>query len=170
PGAIEAVTEWKRRWPSCFIAGALSVPRQDLWNAALAAGCAWVANAGSMARQLRRRIEESASGGGRLRVPRLRVLLSQRPGDGLVGMLPDAPDGPIAVFRVGARLFAILESCPHAGASLADGDLEGSVVTCPEHGSQFDVCTGRRVRGPSDFPVRTFPVVEEDGDVYVELV
>jgi nitrite reductase/ring-hydroxylating ferredoxin subunit len=89
-------------------------------------------------------------------------------GDGLVGNLPDAPDGPIVVFRVGKRLCAVFDACPHAQASLADGTLEGSILTCRAHGSQFDIVTGARVRGPSDFPVRTYRVVGEGETVYVE--
>jgi nitrite reductase/ring-hydroxylating ferredoxin subunit len=99
----------------------------------------------------------------------LRVLLNERPGDGLVGNLPDAPGGPIVIFRVDGRLCAIIDSCPHAGASLADGVLEGGVITCAAHGSQFNLQSGQRLRGPADFPVRTFPVVEEGGSVYVEV-
>ena len=170
-GAVDAIQRWKRRWPSSFIVGALSLPRQDLWNAGRAAGCALVVNAGAVPRQLRRRLEEARSGAGAgLRARRLKVLLSARPGDGLVAALPDAPDGGISVFRAEGRLCAIQDACPHAGASLGDGELESTVVTCPAHGSQFDVRDGTRVRGPSDFPVRTYPVVEEDGEVWVELV
>ncbi|MFQ6019434.1 MAG: Rieske (2Fe-2S) protein [Dehalococcoidia bacterium] len=169
-GAIDAIADWKARWPSCFIVGALSLPRADLWNAGMAAGCTLIANAGSLPRQLQQKMEEQATAGpGGLAVPRLRVLLNQRQGDGLVGNLPDAPDGPIVVYRIDGRLYAILDVCPHAGASLADGTLEGSVVTCARHGSQFDVCNGERLRGPADFPVRTYPVVEEGDSVYVEL-
>jgi nitrite reductase/ring-hydroxylating ferredoxin subunit len=57
--------------------------------------------------------------------------------------------------------------CPHAGATLSEGEVEGSIVTCPRHGSQFDVCTGERVRGPADEGLRTMRVVEEDGFVHL---
>lgn len=168
--AIDAIAQWKARWPSCFIVGSLSLPRQDLWNAGRAAGCSFIANAGSLPRQLQKKLAEHAlSGTRRLALPRLRVLLNERQGDGLVGNLPDAADGPIVVYRIDGRLYAILDVCPHAGASLADGTVADSVVTCALHGSQFNVCTGQRLRGPADFSVRTYPVVEEDGVVYVEL-
>jgi nitrite reductase/ring-hydroxylating ferredoxin subunit len=169
-GAIDAVAEWKTRWPSCFLVGSLSLPRQDLWNAGRAAGCSFIANAGSLPRQLRKKLAESSLGGAiTLTFPRVRVLLNERLGDGMVGNLPDAPDGPIIVYRVDGQLYAMLDVCPHAGASLASGTLAGRIVTCAQHGSQFDVCDGRRLRGPSDFPLRTYPVVEERGEVYVEL-
>lgn len=169
-GAIAAVAAWKARWPACFIAGSLGVPRTDLWHAGLAAGCTLVANRGAVDRQIERRIEGQASGrGGPLTVPRLLVRLNARTGDGLVGNLPDAPDGPIVLYRVGARLCAVFDACPHARASLADGALEGNILTCRAHGSQFDVFTGARVRGPADFPIRTYRVAEDGGGVYVEL-
>ena len=76
---------------------------------------------------------------------------------------------PIAVFRIGEKLCAFRDVCPHAGFSLADGKLEGKVITCPEHGSQFNVCTGSRLRGPADFPIRIYRVVQEGKEIYVEI-
>ncbi len=48
--------------------------------------------------------------------------------------------------RVGDRYFAADNLCPHLKGSLADGKLEGTVVTCPRHGSQFDLSDGHVVR------------------------
>jgi nitrite reductase/ring-hydroxylating ferredoxin subunit len=48
---------------------------------------------------------------------------------------------------------------------LSDGELEGTVLTCPVHGSQFDVLTGARARGPADVDVATFRVVEDGGQI-----
>lgn len=163
-GAVDAIAAWKRQWPRCLIAGSLGVPRQDLWNAGLAAGCTVVANRGAVDRQLRARLARPDAG-----VRRLRVTLAPRAGDGPVGALPDAPDGPIVMFRAGGTLYAIDDTCPHARAALADGRLEGAVLTCRQHGSQFDVRTGARLRGPADFPVRTYRVVEADGELWVEV-
>lgn len=41
--------------------------------------------------------------------------------------------------------YAIANKCTHLGGSLAKGSLDGSVVTCPRHGAQFDVKTGQAV-------------------------
>ena len=65
--------------------------------------------------------------------------------------------------RIGERLCAIRDECPHAGASLADGVLEGTIITCLRRGSQFDVTIGARERGPPDFPIRTQRVASEAG-------
>ena len=48
--------------------------------------------------------------------------------------------------KVAGRFFAVDDRCPHLGASLARGTLEGTVVTCVRHGSQFDLADGRVVR------------------------
>jgi 3-phenylpropionate/trans-cinnamate dioxygenase ferredoxin subunit len=42
-------------------------------------------------------------------------------------------------------LYAIANKCSHLGGSLAKGSLEGSTVTCPRHGAQFDLKTGAAV-------------------------
>lgn len=171
PGAVSDIAEWKRRWSKCFVAGAIGVPDQELWIGATAAGCDLVANRGAFPRQLERQLSALRAGTGGVSRPRLRLRAKpvKNPGDGLVGRLPDAPDGSIVVFRVGSRLCAVRDSCPHAGASLADGKLDGTVVTCPAHGSQFDVGTGERLRGPSDFPIRIYRAVMEGEDIYVEV-
>jgi nitrite reductase/ring-hydroxylating ferredoxin subunit len=63
-------------------------------------------------------------------------------------------DGRIyALFNVGGAISAIDGICPHQGGPLAEGELAGTVVTCPWHGWQFDVRTGQsplmaRVRQP----------------------
>lgn len=52
----------------------------------------------------------------------------------------------ILLARVGASYYAVGNRCPHMGGELAAGRLEGTVVTCPLHGSQFDITDGHNVR------------------------
>ena len=52
----------------------------------------------------------------------------------------------VAVFRIGARLFALRDACPHMGLSLADGVTNDGKVTCRGHGWSFDLGTGRSDR------------------------
>lgn len=48
----------------------------------------------------------------------------------------------IALFNVDDTLYAIDDSCPHAGGSLVVGKLDGRMVQCPAHGLKFDLATG----------------------------
>ncbi len=52
----------------------------------------------------------------------------------------------ILLARVGDNYYAADNRCPHLGGKLSEGKLEGTVVTCPMHGSQFDLSDGRVVR------------------------
>jgi len=59
-----------------------------------------------------------------------------------------AVDGrEIAVFNVGGAFYAIDNICPHQGASLADGWLEGTTITCPWHAWCFNLTDGTMTRG-----------------------
>ena len=49
----------------------------------------------------------------------------------------------IAIFRKEGKLFAIDNLCPHEGGPLGEGTLNGTCVTCPWHGWQFDITTGK---------------------------
>ena len=52
----------------------------------------------------------------------------------------------ILLAKIGDKYYAAANRCPHMGGKLSKGRLEGSVVTCPLHGSQFDLSDGRVVR------------------------
>jgi 3-phenylpropionate/trans-cinnamate dioxygenase ferredoxin subunit len=65
-------------------------------------------------------------------------------------------------------LYAFDDTCTHAGCSLATGDLDGTTVTCPCHGSQFDITSGSVLRGPARRPVRSRPVQVRGDDLLVE--
>jgi nitrite reductase/ring-hydroxylating ferredoxin subunit/uncharacterized membrane protein len=50
------------------------------------------------------------------------------------------------------RLCAIAATCSHFGGPLEEGERDGDVVTCPWHGSRFDLCDGSVLAGPAAFP------------------
>jgi nitrite reductase/ring-hydroxylating ferredoxin subunit len=80
----------------------------------------------------------------------------------------DAVDPPIAVFRTeDGDFYAVDDTCTHQDASLADGWLEGCTVECPLHASCFDLRTGQPSGPPATKPLRTYPVVVEDGVIRV---
>ncbi|MDP2400419.1 MAG: Rieske 2Fe-2S domain-containing protein [Actinomycetota bacterium] len=87
----------------------------------------------------------------------------------------------LLVARVGLEAYVADALCPHLHARLDRGVLEGSVVTCPSHGSQFDLSDGRCVRW-TEFggviktvaelvrhprPLRVYETIIEDGKVFV---
>jgi 3-phenylpropionate/trans-cinnamate dioxygenase ferredoxin subunit len=52
----------------------------------------------------------------------------------------------ILLAKAGGKFLAAQNICPHMGGRLSDGKLAGTVVTCPRHGSQFDLSDGHVVR------------------------
>ena len=57
----------------------------------------------------------------------------------------EANDEEILLSNIDGNFYAVAERCPHLRGHLSQGVLEGSVVTCPRHDSQFDVRTGQLV-------------------------
>jgi nitrite reductase (NADH) small subunit len=51
-------------------------------------------------------------------------------------------DRLVAVFYDGHEYLAINDFCPHMGASLADGEVQDGIVTCPWHAWRFRLCDG----------------------------
>jgi nitrite reductase/ring-hydroxylating ferredoxin subunit len=110
---------------------------------------------------------------------------------GAADMLPDgamrevqAGDQAVLLARVGETYYATQARCPHLRAHLAKGTLDGKVVTCPAHGSTFDVTTGRNLAWVEGLPglvkgvarafvkpknLYAFPVKVEEGQVWINL-
>ncbi len=55
------------------------------------------------------------------------------------------------------------------GGPLDEGKLEEKVVTCPWHGSRFDISNGKVVRGPAATPITTFKVELQGNEVMVDV-
>ena len=89
-------------------------------------------------------------------------------GDGELASF-DVAGKPVAVANVSGTLHAFGDTCTHAGCSLAAGELDGPVVTCPCHGSKFDVMTGQVLRGPAQKAVQSYPVRVENQTLQVEI-
>jgi 3-phenylpropionate/trans-cinnamate dioxygenase ferredoxin subunit len=110
-----------------------------------------------------------------------------------VAAIQDVPEGSMKKVETGGVLvllvnvngtyYAVAAKCPHLGSDLSKGTLEDSVVTCPRHGSQFDVTDGHIVRwmhgggllkAMSDVVIKersltTYPVRIDGESVMVEL-
>jgi 3-phenylpropionate/trans-cinnamate dioxygenase ferredoxin component len=74
-----------------------------------------------------------------------------------------------ALFRIEGRLYAIDDVCSHEYSRLSEGDIFRGQVSCPKHGSRFDIKTGRVTGFPATKPVGTYPVKVENGEVFLEL-
>ena len=75
----------------------------------------------------------------------------------------------LLLVNVKGHIYACEGRCPHAGALLAQGELNKSQVKCPRHGSVFDVTNGRVQQPPARDDLRTFEVREENGEISVCL-
>lgn len=74
----------------------------------------------------------------------------------------------VAVFNVAGKLHAIDNVCEHQGGPLAEGDIEGCVVTCPWHGWTYDVTSGESPDDP-DTKVARFEVRVDGDEVLVAV-
>ena len=95
-----------------------------------------------------------------------------------VGSVEETPPGTgrevnvdgrlVALFNVDGTFYAIDGTCLHRGGPVGDGDLEDTTVTCPWHGWQYDVTTGRNTLDP-EIGLTKHDVKVEDGVVMVAL-
>jgi nitrite reductase/ring-hydroxylating ferredoxin subunit len=75
----------------------------------------------------------------------------------------------IIVCNVDGNYFAVDDTCTHSGASLSEGKLENSTITCDWHGAQFDCKTGKLVKFPAEIAnLKSYNVIAESDDVIVE--
>jgi len=89
----------------------------------------------------------------------------------------------LLVVRLGDTYYAAAGRCPHMGGRLPDGKLDGTIVTCPRHGSRFDLTDGHVVRWTdwsgitltlaktikSPRPLKTYATQVQDDRVLVDL-
>lgn len=113
-----------------------------------------------------------------------------------VGHLNDIPENdaltvdiegrPIGIFKVGEKIVAVKNLCPHKRAPLARGTVQGTmlptscageyqygmeeqVLKCPWHGWEFDLQTGKCLFGVSNSRIKIYDVTVKDGDIYVKV-
>lgn len=80
----------------------------------------------------------------------------------LAGVTPDRPaivlvgSYEVAIFLVDGEVRAYENACPHQGGPIAEGEIEGTNVTCPWHAWTFDLRTGRMAIGADFACLRRF--------------
>ena len=75
----------------------------------------------------------------------------------------------LAVFNIEGEFYVIDDQCTHGPGSLSEGYIDGDVIECNFHNGQFNIRTGEVVAPPCMVPVKTYPVVVEDGKVFIEV-
>ena len=110
----------------------------------------------------------------RLPVPFLEVSVKVVP----VGTLAEVPAGScrsveadgmgVAICNVDGTIYAVDNTCPHAGGPLGEGSLDGELVECPWHGWRYNVRTGERPENP-EITVDCFRVQVENDVIHVVL-
>lgn len=89
------------------------------------------------------------------------------PGQMLRLDIPGLP--PLAAFNVDGEIHCTSNVCTHQLAILTDGFFEADVVECPLHGGTFNVRTGAAMEFPCTTPLRTYPVIAVDADLYIDV-
>jgi nitrite reductase (NADH) small subunit len=95
-----------------------------------------------------------------------------------IGRVEDIPPGmirpftvdeqEIAVANVGGEFFATQQHCLHLNGPLGEGRLEGTTLSCPWHGWQYDVTTGKNEFDHA-IQLKTFEVKVEGGEIKVAI-
>ncbi len=84
-------------------------------------------------------------------------------------LLVEAAGQEIALFNLRGEIFAIDNTCPHTGGPLAEGDIESDRVTCPWHGSIFNIKTGEVLSLPAMEGVASYGVRVTGGDIEIDV-
>ena len=78
-------------------------------------------------------------------------------------------DHEILVVNLNGQFYCYEGRCTHAGAPLAEGTLNGDVLTCPWHGSQFRITDGSVLRGPAEKPLKAHSPTVKDNLLFIEV-
>lgn len=77
-------------------------------------------------------------------------------------------DKSLALFNVAHQFYAIEDSCPHQGASLCGGRLEGKVIQCCAHGLRFDLATGYLLNS-TKLRVISYPIEQIGEQIFIHI-
>ncbi len=73
----------------------------------------------------------------------------------------------VAIAHVGSRFYAVNNTCLHRGGPLGQGLLQGVAVTCPWHGWQYDVTTGKLTMNPAA-SLKTYTIEVRGDDLWID--
>lgn len=81
----------------------------------------------------------------------------------------------LVIANVDGNFYAMDNWCTHEQGNLSEGELNENIATCPDHGAQFDVTTGKVLGGPDGGPPdsisqeKTYKVKVQGNDVMIEI-
>ena len=78
-------------------------------------------------------------------------------------------DKKILLANVNGNYYAISDVCMHRGCQLSKGKLDGETVTCPCHGSKYDLKTGNFLKGPTKKGEPKYELKVQDKDIMIKL-
>jgi nitrite reductase/ring-hydroxylating ferredoxin subunit len=82
----------------------------------------------------------------------------------------DVEGRAIAIYNIDGRFYATDDTCTHGESSLSEvGELNGDVIECGRHFGGFHVPSGKAVLPPCSVGLRTYPIVERDGELFIEI-
>jgi nitrite reductase/ring-hydroxylating ferredoxin subunit len=80
----------------------------------------------------------------------------------------DAGGKQIALFNAGGKFYAIDNTCKHRGGPLGEGEIDGTTVTCPWHGWEYDVTSGENLDDPS-MKLGCYPITIDGTNVKIDV-
>ncbi len=78
-------------------------------------------------------------------------------------------DRPLVIFNIAGQFFSIGDVCSHDDGPVGEGDISGYNITCPRHGAEFDIRTGKVVQMPAVVDIPAYPVRVVDGMIQVGI-
>lgn len=76
---------------------------------------------------------------------------------------------PVVIFNIAGQFFSIEDVCSHDDGPVGEGTLESYTITCPRHGAQFDVRTGKVLQMPAVVDIPAYPVKVVDGMIQLGI-
>jgi len=76
---------------------------------------------------------------------------------------------PLVIFNIAGQFFSIGDVCSHDDGPVGEGDIEGFNITCPRHGAEFDIRTGKVMQMPAVVDIPAYPVRVVDGMIQVGI-
>ncbi len=81
----------------------------------------------------------------------------------------DLKDEEILVVNLNGEFYCLEARCTHAGAPLAEGELDGDILVCPWHHSRFRITDGSVVNSPARVPLKVFKSLIKDGHILIDF-